>query len=102
MSRRTRTTATLLVLLLALIVVAPALPVVREAIITRVLGALEGSDIAVTYRSSSGNAWRSITLHGVEAEGLGADIEVDTLQLGYFLPSLLGGELPIDVLVHGA
>ena len=102
MSRRTRTTAILLVLLLALVVVAPALPVVREAVIDRALGALEGSGITVTYRSSSGNAWRAITLHDVQVQGVGADVAVETLELGYFLPSLLGGELPIDVLVHGA
>ena len=89
-------------LLLALVVVAPALPVVREALITRALGALDGLDVTVEYGSSSGNAWRSIALHDVEIDGLGADVQVETLRLGYFLPSLLGGELPIDVLVHGA
>ncbi|HET8985400.1 MAG TPA: hypothetical protein VFN03_06555, partial [Trueperaceae bacterium] len=102
MSRRTRTTAIFLVLLLALVVVAPALPIVREAIVTRVLGSLSGSGISIAYRATSGNAWRSITLHDVEARGLGADVRLETLTIGYFLPSLLGGELPIDVLVAGA
>jgi len=102
MPRRTLITASLLVLLLAAIALLPYLPPVRGLIVDRVVDALGDAGIDVTYDGSSGNAWRGVTLEGVRITGAGSDVAVDRLRVGYFLPSLLGGELPLDVAIGGA
>ena len=103
MSRRRATILAVVVLaVLALIVFLPAFPPVRELIVQRVVTELERSGTRVTYAGTAGNAWRGVTLLGASAEGPGIDVDVDRLHVGYFLPSLIGGELPLDIEVDGA
>lgn len=101
MPRRSLITAVTVVVVLGLIVLVPAVPLVRDAIVDRVLRLLGGSGISVAYSGSSGNPWRGIELSGTSVQAPGLDVEVSRLRLGYFLPSLLGGELPIDVALSG-
>src|SRR5690606_16285930 len=68
----------------------------------RATGLLAANGVEVTYDASSGNAWRGVALEGVTIRGRGADIRAERLEVGYFLPSLLGGELPLDVALDEA
>lgn len=102
MPRRTLITAAIVTLLLGVLALAPAVPLVRNGLLGFVLRGLERQGFQVAYSSSAGNLWRDVTLSGVTAHGPGVDVEVDRLKLDYFLPSLLGGELPLDVGVDGA
>lgn len=101
MPRRSLITAISVVVALGLIALAPSLPFVREAIVERVLRIVEGAGVSVAFDRSSGNPWREITLEGARVRAPGADVEVRRLSFGYFLPSLLGGELPVDIDVTG-
>ncbi len=101
MPRRSLITAITVVVVLGLLVLLPSAPFVREAIVSRVLRLLDGSGISISYQSSGGNPWRGLTLAGTRVEAPGLSIDVERLRLGYFLPSLLGGELPVDVSLSG-
>lgn len=101
MPRRSLITAISVVVALGLIAVAPSLPFVRDAIVERALRVVEGAGVTVEYDRSTGNPWREIALHDARVRAPGADVEVRSLRLGYFLPSLLGGELPVDIDVAG-
>ncbi len=100
--RRASIIAIVVVAVLALIAFLPALPPVRGFIVDRVVAALESSGTHVTYRATEGNAWRGVGLRGARVAGPGIDVAVDRLRVGYFLPSLIGGELPLDIEVTGA
>lgn len=83
-------------LLLGLLVLLPGLPPVREALLTRVAAALDSAGVELTYGSSAGNAWRGLTLTDVEVRSFGSTLNLGELGLAYHLPSLLGGELPLN------
>ncbi len=101
MSRRALITSALVALFLGLAALAPGLPPVRRALLDRAAQVVEGTGMRLDYRSSEGNAWRRIALNDVTLEGFGSNVELDRLELRYFLPSLLGGELPLDVTARG-
>ena len=102
MSRRRASLIALVVLAaLALLALLPAMPPVRDYLVERALQALEASGTTVTYTTTEGNAWRGIALRGATITGPGIDVDVDRLRVGYFLPSLIGGELPLDIEVSG-
>ena len=100
--RRAAIIAIVAVAVLALLAFLPAFPPVRAYLVARVTAALEGSGVHVTYSRAEGNPWRGVTLRDAAVEGPGLDVTVDRLRVGYFLPSLIGGELPLDVEVTGA
>lgn len=101
MPRRVLITSALVALLLGLAALAPGLPPVRRALLDRATQLLAGSGLELDYRAAEGNAWRRVALNGVTLEGLGSEVQVDRVELRYFLPSLLGGELPLDVTLRG-
>src|SRR5690554_5507772 len=100
--RRAAIIAIVAVAVLALLAFLPAFPPVRAYLVARVTAALEGSGVHVTYSRAEGNPWRGVTLRDAAVEGPGLDVTVDRLRVGYFLPSLIGGELPLDIEVDGA
>lgn len=102
MPRKTLLTAAIVTLLLGVVALAPQVPVVRNGLLGVLLRAAEGQGITVTYQRSAGNLWRSVSLYGVEVDGPGSTVQLDQVRLDYFLPSLLGGELPLDVEIDGA
>jgi hypothetical protein len=103
MSRRRASLIAIVVLaVLAALAFLPALPPVRGFIVERVVQALERSGTHVTYTGTEGNAWRGVALRGATIAGPGVGVTVDRLRVGYFLPSLIGGELPLDIEVSGA
>jgi len=102
MPRKTLLTAAIVTLLLGVVALAPQVPAVRNGLLDVLLNAAERQGITVTYQRSAGNLWRTVSLFGVTVEGPGTQVELDHLRLDYFLPSLLGGELPLDVEVDGA
>ncbi|HZW28804.1 MAG TPA: hypothetical protein VFF08_10135, partial [Trueperaceae bacterium] len=103
MSRRRASLIAIVVLaVLASLVFLPALPPVRDLIVGQVVAALERGGTRVSYDAAEGNPWRGVGLRGARIEGPGVDVEVARLRVGYFLPSLIGGELPIDISVNGA
>lgn len=102
MRRRTLLTVAAVTLTLGLLALAPGFGPVRDTLLRRVTGLLAANGLEVTYDASSGNAWRGVALEGVNIRGRGADVRAERLELGYFLPSLLGGELPLDVVLDQA
>ncbi|MDT3681867.1 MAG: translocation/assembly module TamB domain-containing protein [Truepera sp.] len=102
MPRKTLLTAAIVTLLLGAVALAPLLPAVRDAALGYLLRVVEGQGVTLTYQRSEGNLWRNVTLLGVRADGFGSTVSVDRLRIDYFLPALLGGELPLDVDVAGA
>src|SRR5690554_2571003 len=103
MSRRRASLIAIVVLaVLAALAFLPALPPVRGFIVERAVLALERSGTHVTYTGTEGNAWRGVALRGATIAGPGVGVTVDRLRVGYFLPSLIGGELPLDIEVSGA
>lgn len=102
MPRRILTTAAILTLLLGLIALLPSLTPVRDALLKQATTRLAAAGVTLDYGSSAGNPWRSVSLNDVRLSGLGVDVELDHVELRYFLPALLGGELPLNVLVDGA
>src|SRR5690606_27364953 len=102
MRRRTLLTVAAVTLTLGLLALAPGFGPVRDALLRRATGLLAANGVEVTYDASSGNAWRGVALEGVTIRGRGADIRAERLEVGYFLPSLLGGELPLDVALDEA
>lgn len=101
MSRRVLLTSALVALLLGLVVLAPGLPPVRGALLQRAATILASEGVALSYQDAAGNAWRRVQLLDATLEGHGATVTVDSLELAYHLPSLLGGELPLSVRASG-
>ena len=55
----------------------------------------------VTYRESAGNPWYSLRLDGVSVSGPGVDASAESLRVGYTLPALVTGTLPLRADVAG-
>ncbi len=102
MPRKTLLTAAIVTLLLGVVTLAPQVPFVRGYLLGVALRAAAAQGFQVGYATGAGNLWRGVTLQGVTVTGPGVDAEVDRVRLDYFLPALLGGELPLDVDVTGA
>ena len=93
-----------LVLVLGGIVLAlfiPQLPPVRNALLEWGVSALARYGYQVSYQGSAGNLLYNLKLTGLTATGPGVDAAVDTLRVGYTLPALLTGRLPLRAEVSG-
>jgi hypothetical protein len=75
----------------------PQHPALRGWLLDRVQAAVAEAGYALRYRTSGGNAWTHLSLEGASLRGPGVEIEVEALRLGYFLPSLLTGSLPLSL-----
>lgn len=101
MPRRTLVTLLTLATVVALAALAPQTPYVRGWLLQRVRAGLEASGIVVQYQRASGNPWRGMVLQGASVEAPGLALSATTVDVRYFLPSLLAGELPLSVRLHG-
>lgn len=88
--------ATLILTIIGAGALLPSVPIVREAILTKVIAAIP--DATVTYDSVSGNAWSGVTFTNahVEHPQFGT-LTIGTLDVSYYLPAVLGGELPLTI-----
>jgi hypothetical protein len=91
----------LIVLLLLGIYLAPQLPGVRDWLLGYALNAARQSGYIITYERTTGNVWSSLGLRNATVKGRGLDVALETLTLRYFLPSLITGELPLDIYAKG-
>jgi hypothetical protein len=91
----------ILLLLLLGIYLAPQFPGVRDWLLSYALNAANQAGYSITYERTTGNVWSSIGLKNATVVGRGIDVKLETLSLRYFLPSLLTGELPLDINANG-
>ncbi len=87
-------------LLIATVTVLPLTTPGRNWLVARVVAAAD-LGYQVTVASSRGNSWRQLTLEGVTLDGPGVSLTVREASFGYFLPSLLVGELPLSLSLAG-
>ena len=87
-------------LLLALFF-APQLPPVRDALLRRAVRFAAEQGYTVTYQKSAGNPWYGVNLGGVDVNGPGVDASAESLRVGYTLPALVTGVLPLRADVAG-
>ena len=99
MSRRNLLALALLTASIVLVGLLPGHPAVREPLLERLLALTDEAGIRLDYERSSGNLWRGITLTGVTVRGEGIDMDADSVRVGWFLPPLITGELPLRVRV---
>jgi hypothetical protein len=92
---------TLVVLLLLGIYLAPQLPGVRDWLLGYALSAARQQGLIITYERTTGNVWSSLGLRNATVKGRGLDVSLETLSLRYFLPSLITGEIPLDIYANG-
>ena len=64
-------------------------------------GALQSSGIVLDYRAAAGDLWTGVHLDGAAVRAPGFELRVSSLDVRYFLPSLLTGELPLSVTMDG-
>ncbi|MDR9392433.1 MAG: hypothetical protein RI554_10440, partial [Trueperaceae bacterium] len=81
--------------------VAPATPWLRDALLERLRAPLAAAGWTVAWEASAGNAWRGVTLDGVTVAGPDATATLEHLEVGWFLPGLATGAVPIDVRASG-
>lgn len=91
----------LIVLLLLGIYLAPQLPGVRDWLLGYALSAARQQGFIITYERTTGNVWSSIGLRNATVQGRGLDVSLETLSLRYFLPSIITGEIPLDINAKG-
>lgn len=89
----------LAILLLAYLL--PLLPPVRAWLLGFAQDAAARAGYDVAFQGSAGNLWHDLRLTGVTVTGPGVDAEVDRLALGYALPALVTGTLPLDLELSG-
>lgn len=91
----------LLTLILLLLAVLPGVPVVREWLLGYATHYVERAGYSLDYRSSSGNMWSGFKLEGLYLQGQGQDVALQSLSVGYFLPALITGDLPLSIAAQG-
>ena len=97
MKRRLFVTLGILALLFAL----PGLPPVRNALLHWGASFAARAGYTVSYESSSGNLFYGVGLEHLEVTGPGVEVTAETAKLGYTLPALLTGKLPLRTSVTG-
>lgn len=80
---------------------APGLPPVRNALLRWGASLAARTGYTVSYDESSGNLFYRVNLEGLRIQGPGAAIEVESARLGYTLPALLTGRLPLRTEISG-
>jgi hypothetical protein len=75
----------------------PGHPIVREPVLARLVEAAHDAGVTLRFDRSGGNLWRGITLRGVEVRAEGVELRATEARLGWFLPPLVTGELPLRV-----
>ena len=95
MPRRTVLTVALLLALFVLVGLLPGHPIVREPVLARLVEAADDAGLTLRFERSGGNLWRGITLEGVDVRTEGVDLRAAQARLGWFLPPLVAGELPL-------
>ncbi len=62
---------------------------------------LAANGIELRAARTAGNPWRGLRFEGLEVQAAGIDVEARTLDLRYFLPSLITGDLPLSIAADG-
>lgn len=92
-------------LLIALILLAlallPGVPAVREWLLGYGKDYVERAGYTLNYQHSSGNLWQGVQLDGVHLQGQGQDIALKSLDIRYFLPAIITGQLPLSIDAQG-
>ena len=96
---RRRLVITLGVLLLLFLL--PGLPPVRNALLRWGASFAARAGYTLTYKESGGNPFYRLSLDGLNVKGPGVDASVQTLRLGYTLPALVTGKLPLRTEIAG-
>ena len=83
--------------LIGAIALLPGHPTIRAKLLERALSALPPST-TITYDSAAGNLWTGVRFTNVRIhdDQLGS-VHVEALNVSYYLPAVLGGELPLTV-----
>ena len=79
----------------------PGLPPVRNALLRWGASFAARAGYTVTYQESGGNPFYQLSLEGLTVNGPGVDASVQTLRLGYTLPALVTGSLPLRTEISG-
>ena len=87
--------------LLALLFVLPGLPPVRNALLRWGASFAARAGYTVAYTKSSGNLLYRVGLENLKVKGPGVAVTAKTAKLGYTLPALLTGTLPLRAEVLG-
>ncbi len=101
MRRRALVPLLALAAVVAAVALLPQTPVGRGWLLDRLRSGLQGSGIELDVHASRGNPWRGLALEGVRVKAPGVDVTAAAVDVRYFLPSLLAGELPLSVSVRG-
>ena len=93
----------LLILLgvLLLLFFLPGLPPVRNALLRWGASFAAPTGYTVSYDKSGGNPFYRLSLEGLTVKGPGVDASVETARLGYTLPALVTGKLPLRAEISG-
>ncbi|MDZ7800489.1 MAG: hypothetical protein U5K81_06815 [Trueperaceae bacterium] len=102
MPRRSLLTLTLLAAVVLAAALLPATPAGRGWLLDRAQEAADAAGYELSWQDSGGNPWRQVTLRDARVRAPGVDAELDRATVGWFLPGLLQGELPLWVTVDGA
>ena len=86
---------------LALLFFLPGLPPVRNALLHWGESLAARAGYTVSYSSSSGNLLYRVGLQNLSVTGPGVDVTAETAELGYTLPALVTGRLPLRTDVTG-
>ena len=100
MTRRTRLTLALVTAILVLLALLPGHPAVRTPVVERLSLALAEAGVTLRYGEASGNLWRGLRLDDVALQADGVDVHLERLDLRWFLPPLVTGELPLRLRLH--
>ena len=86
---------------LALLFFLPGLPPVRNALLRYGASVAARAGYGVSYSESSGNLLYRVGLQNLEVTGPGVDVTAKTAKLGYTLPALVTGKLPLKTELAG-
>ena len=86
---------------LALLFFLPGLPPVRNALLHWGASLAARAGYTVSYGTSSGNLLYRVGLRDLKVTGPGIDVTAESVSLGYTLPALITGKLPLRANVTG-
>ena len=87
--------------ILALLFVLPGLPPVRNALLHWGASLAAQAGYTVSYGESSGNLFYRVGLENLKVTGPGIDVTAESASLGYTLPALITGKLPLRANITG-
>ncbi|MFN2323647.1 MAG: hypothetical protein ABR510_11900, partial [Trueperaceae bacterium] len=102
MPRRSLLTLIVLVSLVLVAVLVPRTPAGRGWLLERARDAAQSAGWTVDWRDSAGDPWSSVQLSGARVQGPGVDATAGRVQVAWFAPALLTGDLPLWITIENA